>query len=401
MPFGQPVTALIDHSTAVTFGHAGKAPWINLHATGNKPRDHGIYAAIEALFRLSPPYPAIDLEPYYTGWMHANNVVAGERPQPDTDRDNYFARAQMYGCVLSGALAGHVHGTAAYDVTVDSEPAGARPYFWQALRYKSALYMKSLARFVMSEGAKYRDLELASDSLSPRKADGSSDAGLDGWSFMMRTAARDFALLYFENQARQTRAAGWKPNAPYSFTWFSTQTGEWQGGATLRADANGEIQLPAFPGGTTLPTRIGRPGSPLRKERTDMRHACLLLAMVAAAADIKPSYVAAEKLSGHVAFFDAGGKVLKEVSVGGHPHELALSPDGRYVYSTDNGVVWMTETGPGAVLQKRLAATANDPHTPRACRKWRNRVPCGTAPCPCRRSFRLPAEGANCPVASR
>jgi hypothetical protein len=69
MPFGQPVTALIDHSTAVTFGHGDQAPWITMHATGNKPRDHGIYAAIEALFRFSPPYPALDLEAYFTGWM--------------------------------------------------------------------------------------------------------------------------------------------------------------------------------------------------------------------------------------------------------------------------------------------------------------------------------------------
>ena len=249
MPFGQPVTALIDHSTAVTFGHADQAPWITMHATGNKPRDHGIYAALEALFRLSPPYPAIDLEPYYTGWMHQNNVVAGERPQPDTDRDNYFARAQMYGCVLSGALAGHVHGTAAYDITVDTEPAGTRPYFWQALRYRSAAYMQPLARFVMSEGAKYRDLEPASESLSPRKADGSRDAGLDGWSFMMRTPARDFALLYFENQAHRARASGWNPNAEYTMSWFNTQTGEWQAGTTLHADAQGAMQLPPFPGG--------------------------------------------------------------------------------------------------------------------------------------------------------
>jgi len=252
MPFGQPVTALIDHSTAETFGHGDQAPWINLHATGNRPRDHGIYAAIEALFRLSPPYPAIDLEPYYTGWMHPNNVVAGERPQPDTDRDNYFARAQMYGCVLSGALVGHVHGTAAYDVSVDSEPAGARPYFWQALRYRSAAYMKSLARFVMSEGATYRDLELASGSLTPRKADGSRDAGLDGWSFMMRTAAKDFALLYFENLAHRARAGGWNPNESYRFTWYNTQSGEWQSDATLRADAQGEIRLPPFPGGADI-----------------------------------------------------------------------------------------------------------------------------------------------------
>jgi hypothetical protein len=112
--------------------------------------------------------------------------------------------------------------------------------------------MKSLARFVMSEGAKYRDLEPASDSLMPRKADGSRDSGLDGWSFIMRTPAKDFALLYFENQAHRARTAGWNAGASYSFTWFSTQTGEWQARATLRADARGEIQLPPFPGGAVV-----------------------------------------------------------------------------------------------------------------------------------------------------
>ena len=78
-----------------------------------------------------------------------------------------------------------------------------------------------------------------------------------------------------------------------------------------------------------------------------MRYACLLLATIAAAADVKPSYVAVEKVSGHVGFYDADGKVLKEVRIGGHPHEMTFSPDGRYVYTTDNGVLWMTETAPG------------------------------------------------------
>lgn len=36
---------------------------------------------------------------------------------------------------------------------------------------------------------------------------------------------------------------------PYTFAWFNTQSGEWQTGAALRADANGEMQLPPFPGG--------------------------------------------------------------------------------------------------------------------------------------------------------
>lgn len=80
-----------------------------------------------------------------------------------------------------------------------------------------------------------------------------------------------------------------------------------------------------------------------------MRHACfLLLATIAGlAADVTPGYVALEKASGHVGFFDSGGRILKEVKVGGHPHEMTFSPDGRYLYTTDNGVLWMTEAGQG------------------------------------------------------
>ena len=84
-----------------------------------------------------------------------------------------------------------------------------------------------------------------------------------------------------------------------------------------------------------------------------MRSAYLLLAAILCgggidyAADAKAAYAAIEKVSGHVGFFDADGKVLKEVRIGGHPHEMVFSPDGRYVYTTDNGVLWMTETGQG------------------------------------------------------
>lgn len=85
----------------------------------------------------------------------------------------------MYGCVLSGALAGHVHGTAAYDITTSSEQSGTRSYFWQALRFKSAGYMKVLRDFVLSEGARYRDLQLASSQVEPRRP-GNRRHGLGG-----------------------------------------------------------------------------------------------------------------------------------------------------------------------------------------------------------------------------
>jgi hypothetical protein len=248
MPFGQPVTALIDHATDSTFGTGEAAPWITMHSTGNAPRDHGIYAAMERQFRLTPPLPSADLEPHYTGWVHQNNVVNGEQAASGSERDNYFSRAQMYGCVLSGGLAGHVHGTGAYDVTSASEPQGPRPYFWQALRYESAQYMRGLRDFILSEGARYRELQLASDDLVPRKAAGSSEGGLDGWSFLMRTPRRDLGFLYFEHGAARPRAAGWTPRGRYRLAWYDPRAGRWMDSVDLTADARGALQLPPFPG---------------------------------------------------------------------------------------------------------------------------------------------------------
>jgi hypothetical protein len=249
MPFGQPVTALIDHATDSTFGTGDAAPWITMNSVGNAPRDHGISAAIERQFRLRPPLPTADLEPHYTGWAHANNAVNGEQAVPNSARDNYFSRAQMYGCVLSGALAGHVHGTGAYDVTNASEPPGPRPYFWQALRYESAGYMRGLRDFILSEGVRYRDLEPASDDLVPRAAAGSSDRGLDGWSFLMRTPRKDLGFLYFEHGAARPQSRGWVPDARYRFTWYDPRVGEWKDSVDLTADAQGMVRLPPFPGG--------------------------------------------------------------------------------------------------------------------------------------------------------
>ena len=159
-----------------------------------------------------PALPAANLEPYYTGWNHEINRPGGETPSPDSDRDNYFARAHD---VRLGAVGrrspGHVHGTAAYDVTSTGEPAGWRPYIWDALRYASGGQMQHLQRFVLSEGDRYQQLELASADLVPRRAPDAIDDGLDGWGFMMRTADRSLALLYFERKA--VRSAGGRAHA--------------------------------------------------------------------------------------------------------------------------------------------------------------------------------------------
>lgn len=251
LPFGQPYTTLIDSSTYKVFGHADKAPWLTMHTVGNKPRNHAIYESIEEIFRLTPAYPAANLEPYYAGWNHAINRPGGETPVPDSDRDNYLARAMMYGSVLSGALAGHVYGTAAYDVTSTGEPAGWRPHIWSAMRYKSGAQMKHLREFVLSAGDRYQDLELANTDLNPRADPNSLADGLDGWTFMMRTASKDFALLYFELNAPRSQLKGFAANKAYRWSWFNPRTGEWSAEQNVTANTAGELSTPDFPKGGT------------------------------------------------------------------------------------------------------------------------------------------------------
>jgi hypothetical protein len=248
LPFGQPYTTLIDSSTFKRFGHGKNAPWLNMHTVGNNPRNHAIYASIEELFRLKPAYPAANLEPYYTGWNHSINRPGGETPPENSDRDNYFARAMMYGSVLSGGLAGHVHGTAAYDVTSTGEPAGWRPHIWTALRYESGAQMQHLKTFVLSEGDRYQQLQLASDDLSPRSIPDAPSDGLDGWSFLMRTASKDYALAYFEVKALRPQIKGLLPRQRYQWSWFDPREGRWSAPITLTTDAKGVLAAPTFPG---------------------------------------------------------------------------------------------------------------------------------------------------------
>ncbi len=257
-PFGQPVTALIDSSTYQRFGHGEACPWLTMHTVGNNPRNHAIYASIEELYHLAPAYPAANLEPYYTGWNHAINRPGGETPAAGSDRDCYFARAQMYGSVLSGALAGHVHGTAAYDITSTGEPEGWRPFIWEALRYGSGAQMRHLRDFVLSEGVRYRELAPVPSALVPRVADGSLADGLDGWSFLLRNPAADFALVYFETKAVPAKISGFAPGAAYRWAWFDPRTGRWLAAVTLAADSTGILASPAFPSAEDWAAKILR-----------------------------------------------------------------------------------------------------------------------------------------------
>jgi hypothetical protein len=259
LPYGQPYTTLIDYTTLRSFGHGDQVPWLTMHSVGNYPRTHMMGPLIEELYQLSPPYPAANLEPYYPGWDHPYyNVINGERPEPNSERDNYFGRAQMYGSVLSGGLAGHIYGTGAYDgnTTGEEKQEGDRPFIWEALNYTSGEQMQHLGKFILSEGKIYQECIPAKEMLVPHQAENSVEEGLDGWAYLLISPQEELAFAYFECGSEIPVVKGLIPGSDYKATWFDPESGEWlKDSLIIAADEGGMLWLAAFPEGASLSSR--------------------------------------------------------------------------------------------------------------------------------------------------
>ena len=72
----------------------------------------------------------------------------------------------------------------------------------------------------------------------------------------------------------------------------------------------------------------------------------LWLAAACSAAE-KPYLAIVEKVAGAVGFYTEDGRQVGHVPVGPFPHEAVLAPDGRTLYVSVNGVLWMTEDAMG------------------------------------------------------
>lgn len=254
LPYGQPVTSLIDGATHITYGIANEVPWLTMHSVGNKPRNHGFYPWLEEQYNLDSPKPSANLEAYYPGWDQGPiTLVAGERAPRDSDRDNYFGRTQAWGSVFSGGFAGHIYGTGAYDGTTVGEPAGPRPFIWEALKYPAGEQVGFLRKFIESEGQLYKEFELASEDLNPRKSRGSLPDGLDGWAFMISIPNKDLRMVYFENKCEAPIISGVSQNKIYSLKWFNPISGKWlDDEQTIVSNKDGTIQIAGFPDGDAI-----------------------------------------------------------------------------------------------------------------------------------------------------
>ncbi len=257
LPYGQPVTTLINGATHRTYGAGEKVPWLTMHSVGNNPRNHGFYPLLEEQFQLDPPKPAANMEPYYPGWdQYAVTLVAGERAARNSDRDNYFGRTQAWGSVFSGGLPGHIYGTGAYDGTTVGEPAGPRPFIWEALLYPAGEQVGYLRRFLESEGNRYQNMHPVSERLNPRYSSGSLPDGLDGWAFMLCLPDNSLAMLYFENQCEVPAISGFEPDQAYELNWFDPVSGNWvDDPETLTTNEDGTLTIAHYPDGSTVSTR--------------------------------------------------------------------------------------------------------------------------------------------------
>jgi YVTN family beta-propeller protein len=74
-------------------------------------------------------------------------------------------------------------------------------------------------------------------------------------------------------------------------------------------------------------------------------HAALLA--VSSLAGAQPGLIVLHKGASSLGFYTASGEHVSDVAVGTHPHEIALSADGRYAYITDNGTMRIEQAGTG------------------------------------------------------
>ena len=106
-------------------------------------------------------------------------------------------------------------------------------------------------QYILSEGIDYQKLELASTDLSNPRTDAIK---MDEWAYMLRSSDKELAFLYFEDLTERQVVAGMIPGKAYSSQWFNPRTGQWSnvGNGTLKANSDGQIQLPDFPGNKTI-----------------------------------------------------------------------------------------------------------------------------------------------------
>ena len=242
-PFG---TLLSANANPSTLENWGEASWVTLHQIGNM-REHNNYWYLTEIFQSSHPQPALNGEPYYSGYVDARGLNGGYKygAPGGTEKDDQFVRSAMYGSFLSGGLAGHVYG--AEGIWGGDIEAQAPVKMWDAFQWRSAEQMRHLRTFAFSIGKRYQELVPDADLISPNKTQ--ELRSYEGWAYCARTPDKELFLAYFEKGCPRSQVRGARLDTPYRAQWFDPRTGAWHamGGGTLRSSVIGIIMLPQVP----------------------------------------------------------------------------------------------------------------------------------------------------------
>ena len=210
-PFG---TLLSANANPSTLENWGEDSWVTLHQTGNM-REHNNYWYLTEIFNQAHPQPALNGEPYYSGYMDARGQGGGRGYQfgapGGTEKDDQFVRSSMYGNFLSGGFAGHVYGAEGI-WGADIEPA-APTKMWDAFQWNSASQMQHLRAFAFSIGKRYQELVPLADLVSPNKTH--DIRSYEGWAYCARTPDKNIFLAYFEKGCPRSQLRGAKLNSLY------------------------------------------------------------------------------------------------------------------------------------------------------------------------------------------
>ena len=242
-PFGNLLSSNANPSTLENWGDDS---WVTLQQTGNM-REHVNYWYLTEIFDKPHPQPAINGEPYYSGYVDARGLNGGYRygAPGGTAKDDQFVRSAMYGNFLSGGFGGFVYG--AEGIWGADIEAAAPIKMWDAFRWNSSAQMHYLKTFAFSIGKRYQDLVPIGDLVMPHE-----DHNLrayEGWAYCARTPDKEIFLVYFEKGCPSSSLRGARLSSLYRAQWFNPREGTWQdaGGGTLRSSVIGIIRLPDIP----------------------------------------------------------------------------------------------------------------------------------------------------------
>lgn len=249
-PFGTLMGTNPSPSTHINYGGPEEQHWLSFHQIGNW-REHENYWYLTDIYHTSPPCPAINGEPYYSGYPESamkidengNTVTELGTLTAESQEDHLNCRSGYYGSVLSGAYGGVLAGfEGCWGANVEE---GNVYNIWDTMTFPVSYQVRYVRDFLLSEGSRYQELIPNADLVTPNKA--GEPYGYRGWAFASATPKRDLILGYVEKDCPRTAVRALRHYEKYEFQWFDPCCGKWGEKIEVRVNSVGMIPLPEYP----------------------------------------------------------------------------------------------------------------------------------------------------------